>query len=509
MNYVISWAVLIVYLLLMLYIGYWAYVRTKTLEDYYVSGRSFGPWVIAFAFFGTYFSTSSMLGGGGSGFAFGFQWSAWLALFHIIGAIIAWFVVAPRMREYSERLNSLTIPDFLQFRYDSRSARLVAAVLLIFFNLFYMISIYKGTANLFEGMLGIPYIYGLFISVIPVAMYTAFGGFKAVNLTDFVQGIIMVVGAVMLFVLLLVAVGGWSAGIEKATAHTIANMPGTVLIESGKLGPPPAMQAGMVSWFILSLTFSISIVQVCSPQLVVKFYQAKNQKVVSRGMILGPLLVGSFAVLVFSVGPFGWAVIPELVPPSGVAAFMKDPDKVIPFLIMHLFPPGVNAVILAAILSAAMSTISGVLIVTATSLGRDIVQALRPGMSPKRVVGITQWAAVLFAVIPLLLAIRPPGIIVTIVGLAFGAISAAFMAPMVLGLFWKGGTAAGTISSMIIATLVTIYWQLVIYPKLWIHPVLPGLVASFVVYLGVSAVTKKPPVEVTDMVGSTAPSPAD
>lgn len=495
-----SWVILIAYMAIILYIGYWGYRHTRTLEDYYIAGRNLGPWIIAFSYFGTYFSTAAFLGGGGTGFLMGFAWSGYLAFFHILFALGAWWLIAPKLRDYTEKLKSLTVPDFFEFRYGSKVPRIVASIIIIIFFEFYMISIYKGAGNLFQEMLGVSYLTGILITVIPVMIYTAVGGFRAVTLTDLIQGAIMILGAVILFILTLNFVGGWSAGIEGIKALTLpGDVPGVKLTEFGGYGPPPIMKAGRIIPFILSLTFAISIAQLSSPQLIIRFYAARDQKVISRGIILGPLLVGIFAIAVFSVGPFGWLIIPKMVSPDKLMAYVKDPDLVVPFLVMKLFPRGIDALILTAIVAAAMSTINSLLMVLATSLGRDIIQALKPETSPSTVLSTTRVMAFVFAIIPLALAVNPPGIIVTIVGLSFSVITAAFLAPLVFGLYWKGGTATAAWVSMVVATVTCVAWQLKFYPVYWIYPVVPGLIVSIPVYYIVSLFTRKPPKEVLDM----------
>ncbi len=500
MAYEISWVVLVVYILAMLYIGYWSWKKTKTLEDYYIAGRQLGPWIIAFSFFGTYFSTAAFLGGGGAGFLFGFQWSAYLAFFHILFAILAWWLIAPRMRIYSEKLKALTIPDFFEFRYNSKLARLVASVIIIIFFEFYMISIYKGAGNLFQEMLGVSYLTGILITVIPVIIYTAMGGFRSVAVTDLIQGCIMFFGAILLFLLVMSYVGGWSEGIARLEEmKLLGKVPGTALTTLGGFGPPPILKAGMMVPFILSLTFAISIAQLSSPQLIIRFYAAKDERVISRGMILGPVLIGIFALTVFSIGPFAWLIIPELVPKDQLMTYLKDPDLVVPFLVVNLFPPVVNAIILTAIVAAAMSTINSLLLVLATSLGRDILQVVKPDLKEDTVVSITRVMSFVFAFIPLLLAINPPGIIVTIVGVSFSVITAAFLAPLVLGLYWKGGTGTAAWVSMVVATIVCVLWYIYYYRVYWIYPVVPGLLVSVPLFILLSLVTKKPPQEVVEL----------
>ena len=475
----------------MLYIGYWGWRTTKNIEDYFVAGRQLGPWVLSFSFFATLFSTAAMLGGGGSGFQMGFQWTAYLIFFNAVSALIAWYVIGPRLKSYVDKAKSLTIPDFFEIRYGSRIARVVAAVIIIIFFEFYMISIYKGCGNLFQEMLHVPYVVGILISVVTVMIYTSIGGFKAVTLTDLIQGIMMLGGTILLFVLIMFHIGGWSSGVEQLRNLTlVGNIPGTALLESGKMGPTPIVKAGKMLPFVVSLAFAIAVAQISSPQLLIRFYGARDQRALSRGMIIAPLIIGIFCFTMYSCGPFAWLVIPKMAGAQAVSTYLKDPDLVVPFLINKLFPPVLGAFMLSAIVAAAMSTINSLLLVLATSLGKDILQVISPRTSERAILNTTRLMGVVFAIIPLLLAIKPPGIIVTIVGLSFSVITAAFLVPLVFGLFWSGGTGLAAWVSMVVATGTCIIWQLVYYPVYWIYPVVPGLIASAVAFLVVSVISK-------------------
>ncbi len=481
------WAVFIIYLIVIFSIGFWSYKRSKTVIEFFLAGRRLGYWILSFSFFATYFSTAAFLGGGGSGFTFGFQWSAWLSFWHVLFAFLAWIIVAPKIRELSEKLKSLTIPDFLGFRYKSNAPRLIAAIIILFSFELYMTSIYKGIGHIFEEMLHVKYLIGILIAVIPVIIYTSLGGFRSVVLTDLIQGVIMFFGGIVLFLLVLNAVGGWSAGIEKLKEVEPLGMSGELLLETPGLAPPPIMKAGMVLAFIMSLTFAISIAQLASPQLVIRFYAARNREIIRRGAILTPVIIGIFALTVFSIGPFAWLILPDYVDSADqIKMFFKNPDRIIPFIAMKLFPTGINAFILTAIIAAAMSTINSLLLILATSLTRDIIQVVKSEISEEKLLLTTRIATVLFAAIPIYLAVlmlEKGRIIVEIVGTAFSIITSAFLAPLVIGLYWNRGSAFGASVSMILSTITCIIWYLKFYKVYWIYPVVPGLIVGITSYI--------------------------
>ena len=480
--------VLIGYLILMMIIGIYEYRRTKGLLDFYLAGKKVGALVVSFSFFATYFSTAAFLGGGGFGFLAGFQWSAFLIFFHILFAILAWVIVAPPMKRIADEYGALTIPELFRKRYGL-VAQICAAIVILFFFEFYMVSIYKGAGNLLEVMLGMDYVSALLITAAVVVLYTSIGGFRAVVMTDLIQGILVLVGGVALFVALIYQLGGLSNAIEALMNVKIyGGMTGKALFELGKLGPPPIVKTGMVIPFILSLTFAISIAQLASPQLVIRFVAARDKKVIANGMILTPLLIGVFAFCVFSIGPFGWAIIPKYT--TELKPFLKNPDLVVPFITMKLFPVGINALLLTAVVAAAMSTINSLLHIVATSFVRDVLQNVTK-ISDSLALRLTRIAVFIFAILPLVIAVHPPGYIVEIVGLSFSVITSAFLVPLIAALYTKEPSLLPAVASMIAAVITCGIWYFMFYKVYWIYPVIPGLIASASTYALLSIATPK------------------
>jgi Na+/pantothenate symporter len=202
--------VFIAYLILMVVIGLYEYRRTKNLPEFYIAGKKLGALAVSFSFFATYFSTAAFLGGGGTGFLLGFQWSAFLIFFHILFAIVAWLIIAPPMKRIADQHGVMTIPELFEKSFGKK-AQIICALIILFLFEFYMVSIYKGAGNLLQTMLQISYFEGLLITAIIVALYTAIGGFRAVVTTDIIQGFIMLLGAILLFVSLFYYFGGSEA----------------------------------------------------------------------------------------------------------------------------------------------------------------------------------------------------------------------------------------------------------------------------------------------------------
>ncbi len=460
--------VFVIYILLMLAMGILEYRRSKGILDYYLAGKRLSATIVSFSFFATYFSTSAFLGGGGFGFLAGFQWSAFLTFFHILFAVLAWLLIAPKLKEIADETRALTIPEIFGEKFG-REVKLIASAVIIVFFAFYMVSIYKGSGNLLEVMMGISYREGLLITAVIVMLYTSLGGFRAVVYTDLVQGILTFLGGILLFASLLYFIGGFQALTDLANINIFAGK-GELLFEIGKLGPPPIMKAGLVLPFILSLTFAISIAQLSSPQLIIRFVAARDERVIRRGMLITPLIIGIFAICVFSIGPFAWLVIPNYENP---VKYLKNPDLVVPFIAMKLLPEGINAILLTAIIAAAMSTINSLIHMMATSFARDI--------TGRESVALTRVFVVLFALIPLAIAMNPPDVIVAIVGVSFSVITSVFLIPL-LAMLYSNPSKSSIVASMLSALIVSVGWYLLYYRTYWIYPVVPGLLASAIVF---------------------------
>jgi len=504
-------AIVVALLIIVIVVGTRGYGVSKSLTGYFLAGRGLGAWVLAFSFMATYYSAASFLGGGGTTYLFNLGFGAWLTAWHVVGVVLAWALVAERLFKYAQKANVISIPDFIEHRYQSKAAKIVAAVVIIFLFTLYLTSVYKGGAIIMATLLGTSYAVGLLLLAIPVLIYIGLGGLKAAALNNLILGVLMLVAAILTFGYVMGAVGGWGAGIAALEQLTIKaqfgpdmpvnEFPGVLWLKMDGFGPSPAMKAGMVPALIMGITFSISVAQVALPTLLMQFYAAKDARVINHGRIIGPLAVSIYAILMFSLGAFCHLILDRNLTPLEVAGLLKDTDWVIPKAVMTLAPEGVKGLIFASVVAASMSTLAVTFIVLSAALVRDIIQTARPGVSEAKLVALARVVPVIFAVIALLLALYPTGIIVEIVGAAFGTIFVCFVGPVTIGLYWKGATKAGAIASMIAGLIIWLLWYLFLYRVTWIYPVVPALAVAVPLFFIVSAVTKKPPKEVLDLLG--------
>ncbi|HSD57275.1 MAG TPA: sodium:solute symporter family protein, partial [Methanotrichaceae archaeon] len=358
-------------------------LRQGTLSGFVLSDRNIAfPVVIGIAYTAAYFSAASFLGGGGYGLVAGMPWVVYAAFFHVAFACLAWFM-APRIWKMAKQYDAKTVPQLLERRYSSPTGKVILAAIMLLLYTVYLVPIFKGCATLFQGLIGVTYVQGLIIAVMIVAVYYAIGGLPAIIWIGFIQGVLMLGGAVLLYGGLFNAGGGmdiWN------------NIPAAVTSMSGD----------MVPWQkTIGMAFSISLGLLALPDLLIMIFSAKDQRVVRFAGIYGPLSIAVYAFCIFSLGILAYGVLS----PEALAPFMKNPDGLVPYLATTLLPPGFDALILLAAISAAMSTISAIVLVTTTSLTADILRYFKPATPDDRVLLMTRVigvviiaAAALFAV---------------------------------------------------------------------------------------------------------------
>ncbi len=497
---VIDSAILVILLGIVIAIGVHGYRYSRSLSGFYLAGRRLGAWVLAFSFMATYFSAASFLGGGGATYLFNLGFGAWLTAWHVIGVVLAWFLVAGKLFSYAEKHGVLSVPDLLEHRYQSRAVKVAAAVVIVFLYTLYLTSVYKGGAAIISELLQTPYALSLILLAIPVAIYTAVGGFRAAALNNLVLGFLMLIAAFLTFGYVMSAVGGPLAGLEKLREMTVVaqfpgktvKLPGELWLKMDGMGPPPAMALGAVPMLIMSITFSISMAQLALPTLLMQFYAARDRRVIADGRILGPIAIALYAFLTFSLGAFCHLILDPKIAPTEVALLLKDCDFVIPKAITMLAPSGVRGLIFAAVVAASMSTISVTLIVLSAALVKDLLHTAKPTLSESSLTKLSRIAALAFAAISILLAVNPPGIIVEIVGVAFGTIFACFIGPVTIGLYWRKASKTGAVASMISGLVVSLLWYVILYRTTWIYPVIPAIAFSLIIFIAASYIRGMP-----------------
>ncbi len=443
--------------------------ETAGVADYYVGGRSMGPVVIGLSFFATYSSTNSFVGFSGQAYDWGVNW--FLLIPFVVGmSFLAWVLVAPKLRVLTEQMDSLTIPDFIGFRFNSTAARVAAAVIVVFASLFYMTAVFKGIGNLLEIFLEIPYKVSIILVFLIVMAYTVVGGFISVVKTDAVQGVLMIGAAVLLFWGTFSAAGGMSAfGELRASVDTAG-----LFVWGGGVTVP----------FVLGVLFASTVKFLVEPRQLSRFYALSGPGAVKRGVIVSTL---AFALVYSLLTPVG--LLARRVLPGGLA----DTDLVVPGLLAAdgVFGPGTAAFLLVAMIAAAMSSLDSVLLVLASSVQRDIVGILwKKERSEASVLRSTRFLVAFFAAITATIALNPPGGIVSLTALSGAVYGACFGPAILLGLHWKRGDGYAALGSFAVGIVTLLLWRTTPWADA-MHQVFPAVVLSFVAYVALALI--RPP----------------
>lgn len=427
----------LVYIIAMIAIGIWGMRRTATVGDFFLGGRKVGPLVSALAFGTSYFSAVLFIGFAGKlGWAFGLN-VLWIAIGNaVFGSMLAWIVLGHRTRIMTQNLDAMTMPEFFEARYESQAIKIFSAIVVFVFLLPYSASVYKGLGHLFEITFDIPYTAALLLMTILTGIYLILGGYFAVTLTDFIQGIIMLVGSVLMVWLLTrhEACGG----LGKALSTIRENYPAHV---------PPGKQPGML--LLVSLVFMTSFGTWGLPQMVQKFYAIKNEKVIRTATVATTL----FALVVVTAAYFNGALThvffnPENLPmANGKPAF----DQLIPTLLSSYLPESMMGLILLLVLSASMSTLASLVLVSSSAIAMDIYQKYQKSEADQRTtLVLMRVLSAVFVAISLVMAIYPFDIILVLMSLSWGAVAGTFLSTYLYGLYWKGATRIGAWASMIV-----------------------------------------------------------
>ncbi|GAA0598656.1 sodium/proline symporter PutP [Virgibacillus siamensis] len=479
----------IVYLLGMLAIGIIMYFRTNDLSDYVLGGRSLGPGVAALSAGASDMSGWLLLGLPGAVYASGLS-ETWIAVGLAIGAYLNWQFVAKRLRVYTEVAeDSLTIPDFLEHRFKDKShiLRVISALVILLFFTFYTSSGMVAGAKLFEASFGLSYQSALWIGAIVVVSYTLLGGFLAVSWTDFIQGSLMFLALIVVPIVALNNMGGWNAAVDAV----------------GQINPQHLNMIEGVGVLAIISSIAWGLGYFGQPHIIVRFMALRSAKDVPMARFIGTtwMIVGLYGAIftgfvglafistqdVNMLGEFGIRVVNE----NGLQ-MLADPEKIFIAFSQILFNPIVAGILLAAILSAIMSTIDSQLLVSSSALAEDFYKAIfRKEASDKELVWVGRVATVAIALIAAIIAMNPESSVLELVSYAWAGFGAAFGPIILLSLFWKGATRNGALAGIIVGAATVVIWGTYLSGGIFdLYEILPGFLFNLVVTVLVSMAGK-------------------
>ena len=471
---------LALYFLLMLGIGVYAWrTSTSDVSEYMLGGRKLGPGVTALSAGASDMSGWLLLGLPGAMFVSGLS-AAWIGLGLAFGALMNYLLVAPRLRVYTALADdAITIPDYFEKRFQDRSRllRVFSAVIIVLFFTLYTASGMVSGGKLFDSAFGVDYAWGLWVTAGVVVLYTLLGGFLAVSLTDAVQGSIMFCALILVPIVAITQVGG-----TGETASILRDIDPNLL----------SMTAGMTIIGVLS-SLAWGLGYFGQPHVIVRFMAIRSVRDVpaARNIGMSWMLVSLIGALATGLAGLAYA--------TRTGLDVADPETIFIILSDVLFHPLITGFLLAAILSAVMSTISSQLLVSSSSLTEDFYAVfLHRGASQKELVRVGRGAVLAVSLIAIILAYDPESTVLTLVSNAWAGLGAAFGPLIILSLMWRRVTRNGALAGMLTGAAVVLFW---IYAPVLedgqalttvVYELLPGFILSMLVIVLVSLMGRPP-----------------
>ena len=490
--------IIIVVLFFGLMVGIGLYCRKKSTDvnGFVLGGRSVGPWLTAFAYGTSYFSAVIFVGYAGQfGWKYGIA-TTWVGIGNaLIGSLLAWVVLGRRTRIMSQHLNSATMPQFFEARYGSTSLKIAASAITFIFLIPYTASVYNGLSRLFGMAFNIPYEYCVIAMAVLTAIYVIAGGYMATAVNDFIQGIIMLIGITAVIFAVLNSKGGLTEALNGLAAVTDESVSSTPGIFNSFFGPDLPNLIGVVILTSLG-TWGL-------PQMVQKFYAIKSEKSISTGTVVSTFFAFVVAGGCYFLGGFGRLF-------SDKIDIAKDGfDSIVPTMLGSAdLPVLLLALVVVLVLSASMSTLSSLVLTSSSTLTLDMLKGhIIKNMKEKSQVLIMRVLILVFIAISVVIAIvqykQGVAFIAQLMGVSWGALAGAFLAPFLYGLYWKKTSKLACWASFIFSTVVmiaNIFWRSG-FPKFLQSPINAGafcMLAGLVIVPLVSLLTPKPDKKVVD-----------
>lgn len=406
------------------------------VKNYFIGNRGLGGFVLAMTSVATYSSVSSFVGGPGQAYSIGFGW-VFMSVVQVTSMILVFGILGKKMAVISRKANAVTIIDVIRYRYKSDALSNISAFIIVLFFATTMIAQFVGGANLFSAVTGLPYTAALAIFGITVVIFTAIGGFRGVAITDTICAILMLVGMVILITGILHAGGGYGNIMDNIAE----NKP--ELLEPFSAGNMP-LTLYISQWLLVGI-FTLGL-----PQTVVRTISFKDSKSMHSAIIVGTIVVGAMNLGMNFIGVMSNGIL------DGPAADLGGTDNIIPLSITQSLNPILAGIVIIAPIAASISTISSLLIMSTSSIVKDIYlyQCEKKGKEVKTITisVLSRLGTIILGAIVFLLSISPPDVIWKINMFAFGGLESAFVCVLIFGLFWKGANKYGAILSIICGT---------------------------------------------------------
>ncbi|MFB5664174.1 sodium/pantothenate symporter [Alteribacillus sp. HJP-4] len=456
---------LLLFLAAVFLIGFWSsrYVAKKSnfLQEYFLGSRELGGLILAMTMVATYGSASSFVGGPGAAYSEGLGWVL-LSMSQVATGYFVLMILGKKFAIMARRYNAVTLVDFLKSRYNSKTVVLLSAFSIIIFLFSAMAAQWVGGARLIETVTGMSYTSALFLFAVTVLVYVIIGGFRAVAVTDTMQGIVMFFGTIIILVGTIIAGGGMS------------NIMSDLAAENPNLITPYGADGSLTPLYVSSFWILVGVGVVGLPQVAVRAMSYKNARAMHRALIIGTIVV---AFMMFGFHLAGVMARPIL---PGIEA----PDTVMPLLALEVLPGWLAGIVLAAPMAAIMSTVDSLLLLVSSAVVKDVyLNYIRPDAEQKQVRRVSIGVTTVLGIAVFTMALSPPELLIWLNLFAFGGLEAAFIWPVVLGLYWRRANYAGAIASMITGVgsyiLIHTFWP----EPLGMHSVVLPVVLSLIAFI--------------------------
>lgn len=446
-------------------------ISTKSdfLQEYFLGSREMGGLILAMTMVATYGSASSFVGGPGAAYTQGLGWVL-LAMAQVVTGYFTLMILGKRFAIKSRQYKAITLVDYLKNRYESKAVVILSAASIVLFLFSAMAAQWIGGARLVETITGLSYTTALFIFAVTILVYVTIGGFRAVVVTDTIQGIIMFFGTLIILIGTIIAGGGLPAIMADLTA------------ENPALVSPFGAEGELTPLYVSSFWILVGVGVVGLPQVAVRAMSYKNSVSMHRALIIGTFVVAFMMFGIHLTGVLARSILPGI----------EAPDTVMPLIVLEVLPAWLAGIVLAAPLAAIMSTVDSLLLLVSSTVVKDVyLNYVKPDADNKRIKKVTYSVTILLGTAVFILALNPPELLIWLNLFAFGGLEAAFIWPIVLGLYWEKGNKHGALASIIsgVGSYVLIYQ---FSPDmLGMHSVTIPVLLSLLCYVGGSLMTYK------------------
>lgn len=464
---------LIFFLIIIFGIGIWAnkHVRSSNsfLQEYFLGGREMGGFLLAMTMMATYGSASSFIGGPGVAYNTGLGWVL-LAMAQLPAGYFVLMVLGKKFAIISRKIEAITLIDFLKKRYESNTVIFISAIAIIVFLFASMTAQWVGGARLIQSLTGLDYTAALLIFAATVLIYVIIGGFRAVALTDALQGSIMIIGTVILLIGTIIAGGG----VENIMEKLVAENPNYV--------SPFGATENLTPLYVSTFWILIGLGVIGLPQIAVRAMSYKNSKSLHRAIIIGTIGIGTIMFGMHLIGVLARPVLPGI----------EIADTVMPLLTLDVLPPVLAGIVLAAPMAAIMSTVNALLILVSSTVVKDLyLNFVNPDASDTQIKKRSFYVTTIIGIAVVLFALNPPEFLIWLNLFAFGGLEATFLWSVVFGLYWKKANKYGAIASMIVGVALYISIDRLSPHIFGMHTVTLPIIVSCLVFVIVSLIARK------------------